>query len=221
MEDVTVGTREDGIGLLQVRRGSVAYQFSCPRPDPALAHLRETGQILERPESIGENEYILGPVEELSAVAKSLQCSIVLKEPGKDGPILAQIGGGSYSAVSDKLILSGETAITGKVERVGGATELKCGLRVPSQNRMLFCRVASAEVARKLGQKLYEEVAVYGTAYWLKTSWRIVGFNIQDVRQPRLGSAAETIEALRNAGGKGWDRVEDPEAFIEEVSGER
>ena len=86
---------------------------------------------------------------------------------------------------------------------------------------MLICRVESAEVARTLGQKLYEEVAVHGTAYWIKTSWRIVRFFIHDVHQPKIGSAEETIEALRNAGGSGWDEIADPVSFLEEVRGER
>jgi hypothetical protein len=104
---------------------------------------------------------------------------------------------------------------------VGGATDKKCGLRVPSQSRMLMCNVASVDVARRLGEKLYQEVAVHGMARWLKTSWRIVAFTIREVYQPKLHSASEAIEALRKAGGKGWDNINDPEAFLKEVSGER
>jgi hypothetical protein len=76
-------------------------------------------------------------------------------------------------------------------------------------------------VARKLGQKLYQEVAVHGTASWLKTSWRIVGFSIKSVHQPKLRPSSEMIKTLRDAGGFGWDKVEDPAAFIEEVTGDR
>ncbi len=212
---------ETKIGLLQIRRGSAVYQFSAPVPGIALGHLRETGRVLERPDEIGESDYILNPVEELSAIARSLECAITLKVPGKGGPVLARIGPDSYASVSRRLLISGETTIVGRVERVGGATEQKCGLRIPSQSRMLFCKVASTETARKLGQKLYEEVVAQGTASWLRTSWRIVAFNIQDVYQPEFKSATRALDALRAAGGKAWDDVEDPQAFLDEIAGER
>jgi hypothetical protein len=220
-EEEESGLTEGKIGLLQVRRGSALYQFSTPAPAPALAHLREAGRVLERPETIGDRDYILSPVEELSTIAKRLDCSIVLREPGKGDEVLARIEPASYTSISEKLFVTGETAITGKVERVGGATERKCGLRVPGQSRMLICRVETTEAARKLGQKLYEEVVVHGAASWLKTSWKIVAFKVKEVYQPRLRPAEEAMEVLREAGGKGWDQVDDPEAYIEEVSGKQ
>ncbi len=216
-EETSAVTSEQEIGLLQVRRGSAVYQFKAP--PQALGYLRVAGQILERPETIGDRDYILSPVEELSAVAKSLRCPIVLREPGKEGVVLARIEAASYSTISRRLLISGESAITGKVVRVGGATENKCGLRIPDQSRMLICKVDSAEVARNLGQRLYEEIAAHGTATWLKTTWKIVGFTVKEVFQPKLKSLEETIESLRNAGGKSWDDIPDPAAFIGESGG--
>ncbi len=216
-EEAGAAFPEQEIGLLQVRRGSAVYQFKAP--PQAVGRLRVAGQVLDRPETIGDRDYILSPVEELSAVAKSLHCPIVVREPGKEGVVLARIEPASYAAISKKLFIKGESAITGRVVRVGGATEKKCGLRIPDQSRMLICSVDSAEVARSLGQRLYEEIAAHGTATWLKTNWKIVAFTVKEVFQPKLKSAKETIEALRKAGGKSWDDIDDPAAFIEEVGG--
>ncbi len=221
-EDQAAALSEEGkIALLDVRRGSAAFQFIAPVPAVAVNYLRETGKILERPETIGQNEYVLSPVEELSAIARSLDCRIILREPGKDSEILARIEPLSYSTISQKLFIRGDTAITGVVKRVGGATGNKCALRVPFQNRLLFCKVKSVAVARRLGRMLYDEVAVQGAATWLKTSWKIVAFTITGVHQPKLKSAEETIEALRNAGGSGWDKIDDPDEYLEEVGGGR
>jgi hypothetical protein len=131
---------------------------------------------------------------------------------------LARIEPGTYDRITTSLFIEGDTAITGKVERVGGATDIRCGLRVPFQSRMLFCGVAGTDVARKLGDKLYQIVAVRGTARWLKNSWRIVSFTIRDVYQPVSGSLPEAMDSLREAGGKGWDNIDDPEAYLQEVS---
>lgn len=209
------------IGLLGVRRGSAVYQFTAPLPELTLGHLRETGQILDEPETIGDSEFVLNPLDELSAIARHLGCPITLRLPGRDGAVLARIEGESFARVSKKLVISGDTAVTGTVERVGGTTEQKCALRVPGRSRMLYCRVDSVKVARTLGQMLYEDVVVYGRAHWLKTTWRVVDFLVREVRQPKLGSAAEAFERLRSAGADGWDAIDDPQKHIEEVSGTR
>lgn len=217
------GTLSDDsrIGLLRVKRGSAVYQFAAPKADLALQHLRVAGRILDDPETIGESDYVLHPVEELSAVARSLDCRITIREPGDRTAVLARIEPDSYQAISRRLIITDEATITGKVMRVGGATQRKCGLRIPSQHRMLYCTVQSNQVARKLGQKLYQDVVVRGDASWLKTTWRIVRFEITEVSQPKLGRVQDAIQALRDAGGKAWDEIEDPESFLEELSGER
>lgn len=216
-DEAGAATLEGEIGLLQVKRGSAIYLFKAP--PQAVGYLRIAGQVLERPETIGERDYILSPVEELSAVAKSLDCPIVVREPGKEGMVLARIEPASYATISQRLLISGESAITGRVVRVGGAIEKKCGLRIPDQSRMLICKVDSVEAARSLGQRLYEDIAAHGTATWLKTNWKIVAFTVKEVFQPKLKSVKETMEALRRAGGKSWDDIDDPAAFIEEVGG--
>jgi hypothetical protein len=93
-------------------------------------------------------------------------------------------------------------------------------LRVSFQSRLLFCKVASQEVARQLGNYLYQEVAATGTARWLRNTWKVVGFTINSVYQPRPGSLAEAFQALHEAGGRGWDGLEDPQALLEEVTGQ-
>ena len=208
-------------GLLHVKRGSAVYQIATRAPELAIANLRDTGKVLEKPESIGDREFILNPLDELSAVARSLDSPIILKEPGKDGVVLAKIVPSSYATVSDKLFVSGDTTLIGRVERVGGATEQKCGLRLHGRSRMLICKVVSAETARRLGQKLYEKVVVTGTAQWIKTTWKVVAFTISEVHQPRLKPVDELIESLRNAGGSDWDKIPDPQAYLEEMTGER
>jgi len=212
---------ESKVSLLQLRRGSAVCVFRSEVPELALANLQETGAVLERPETIGDRGYILSPVEELSAVARTLHSTIVVRKPGRDGAVLATIGPESYASMSQTVLTRGDAALSGKVVRVGGATERKCGLRIPGRTRMLICTVESADVARKLGQKLYEQVVVHGEATWLRTSWTVVGFKIREVYQPRLGEAEEMIQALRNAGGSAWDQIDDPEAYLEEVTGER
>lgn len=204
----------ESFGLLHVKRGSAIYQIATRFADVAISRLTETGSVIANPESIGERDFILSPLEELSAVSKALACPIVIRRPGRDGEVLATIMPTSFGDVSKGLFVKGETTLFGRVERVGGATSVKCGLRLPNRTRMLHCHVESNDVARDLGQKLYQNVSAKGTAHWMKTNWKVVRFSIRQIRQPKLKPFSEMIDSLRNAGGSDWDHIKDPEAFL-------
>jgi hypothetical protein len=62
---------------------------------------------------------------------------------------------------------------------------------------------------------------VQGTASWLKNSWKMVSFTIKSVLQPTQGSLLDAFDELREAGGKSWDAINDPAAFLKEVTGGR
>ena len=220
-EDEEDGLAEEGaIRLLRVKRSSAIYQFFAPSATTDLARLRSAGAVLERPELVAAHDYVLRPIELLSKVAGRLNSSVVVRKVGEDDAILARIEPTSYERLSQRLLLEGETSLTGRVERVGGATATRCALRIPFQSRLLFCRVANDEVARQLGNYLYEEVAVTGKARWLKNNWKVVGFTVHSVYQPKAGSLAEAFQALHDAGGHGWDKVADPKALLDEVCGQ-
>jgi hypothetical protein len=225
-EETGEAAPDDSLRLLEVKRGSAVYKIAGPPPGMAKKNLRIVGRALEHPENLdAEYDYILSPIERLSSIARRLGCTIVLREPSKknvQGPVLATIEPLSYETISKSLLIQGETSFTGKVVRVGGATALRCGLRVPFRHRLLICKVKDQQVARDIGQLLYSDVVVTGTGQWLKSSWRIVSFTIFGIRpQPVQGSIVEAMEALREAGGKAWDLIDDPRSYLEGIESAR
>jgi hypothetical protein len=220
-EDLQEVDEDRSLRLVAVKRGSAVFRISGPAGQEVVDRLRAVGRFIANPEKEGESDYMLAPVERLSATARGLKCKIVLREPGRDGGVLARIEPETYQSISQTLLIEGETSFVGRIQRVGGATEMKCGLRVGFQNRMMFCKVASKNVARKIGERLYEDVVVHGRASWLKTSWRIFSFVVMGISQPKQGSLTGAFEELRKAGGDKWDHVADPAAYLEEVTGER
>jgi hypothetical protein len=209
------------IRLLDVTRTSSAvFRFVGPSPNLALQRLKETGRILENPEDVGQNEYILRPVKDLSKIAETLGCTVILRETGKRHDVLARIEPASYAKISRSLLVSGSTQISGTVQRVGGATAMRCALRVSFQSRLLFCRIEADTVARKLGDALYQRVVAAGTARWLRNSMRIFSFTIQDVTRPKEGSLEDHLKAIWDAGVKDWEKIDDPDGFLQEVRGD-
>lgn len=214
-------TEQFELHLLDVRRGSATYPVYAEKQPEVLERLAIAGRVLQEPERAENLPQVLSPVEDLSAIAKSLGCIIEFRLPGKKTDVLAKITPASYESLVSSVFISGDTTIAGKVERVGGATELHCGLRLRQQaEKMLICRVESTDVARQLGQHLYEHVVVNGTATWYRRNWRLRSFSIRSMHQLKRGSIVEAVQALRSAGGSAWDKVKEPQRLLDEVRGE-
>src|SRR5947209_1732738 len=54
---------EDAIRLLDVKRGSAVFRFVGRSPISALKNLRIAGTVLEDPDQVGDNDYVLRPID--------------------------------------------------------------------------------------------------------------------------------------------------------------
>ena len=211
---------EKVIGLVDVQKGSAIYSCVSRAPHEALDNFGSVATILagsDNEDDCGDRVVaILRPIQSLSEVAKSLGCRVEIARTGRVKPIFS-VEENDYRRISKSLLLTGETTITGRVERVGGVTGLRCMLDVPGRHRRLYCNVLGRDLARRLGQHLYEEIVATGTAVWIHRSWRIHEFTIRNFTQPRLGNSDEAINELRDAGLSAWDEIDDPEKYIREL----
>jgi hypothetical protein len=207
------------IGLLKITRGSAGFQCVAPQPSEALSYLRQAGDLLARGAAITEEaqEFVLQPVQALSRIAASLRCRILICPPRKRDEPFATVDDQSYTHVSEGVFVKGETSIRGQIKRVGGATNIRCALRLSERAELLYCDVASGETARKLGQHLYQHVVAVGVATWFSRSWRLYSFTINDIYQPKDQPATKAFEELYEAGGKVWAEIENPEEYLREA----
>lgn len=214
---------ERGIGLIDVKRGSAVYSCLSRSPDVALNNLDRIGSILSESnlriakEDEADLANSLPSIRSLSQIAKSVGCKVVVTAIGRKRLPLVVVDETDYARLSDRMLVKGETTIVGKVVRAGGATEMRCLLRVPGRRRILYCNVKGKELVRRLGQRLYETIAATGTAVWMHRSWWIHEFTISDFSVPQLGETTNVIEELREAGLSAWDSVDDPSQYIQEL----
>ena len=207
--------------LIDVKSGSARYAVSANDPERTIRTLTEAGLALENPGAQEWDLDLLSPIEDLSDVARSLMCSIEFRKFGKDETVFATIVGNSYSTLAATAFVTGESSVYGYLERVGGATEQRCGLRLPTQpSRMIYCTVETEELVRKLGQHIYENIMVSGTVTWLRKAWRVKTVRVKDFELSKTGSILEALDEIYEAGGKAWDEIDDPESLIRELRGE-
>jgi hypothetical protein len=221
-EEEVKETEPGPVRLVRIVRGSAGFECWTQYADASREALQEAGKIVEKPQRMGDRDFVLRPLEELSRAANKLGCIIIIKEPGKDGIPWATIDANSYGNISRAVFISGDTSITGTVQRAGGVLASmgsRCALRVPFQTRLLYCRVNSPDTARKLGSLLYEDVEVYGNATFVRETGRIHSFTIERVQAIKKGTLTEALQAVYDAGGSDWDKIDDPEAFIRDLRG--
>lgn len=206
--------------LIGVVSGSARYSVSANDPKRTINMLTEAGRALKNPNIEDWSIDLLAPIEELSVIARSLNCTIEFKQPGRDGEVFATIESDSYAALAATAFVTGESSIYGYLERVGGATDQRCGLRLPTQpEKMVYCTVETEELVRQLGQHIYENVFVSGIVTWFRKVWRVKHIRVTNFEPSKNGSILDTLDKIYKAGGKAWDDINDPEGFIAEMRG--
>lgn len=211
--------KPEALHLLAVTSGTASYRVLADNPDKARKQLARAGKTIEDPESTEPADHILDPIEELSALARLFGCNIELLPP--DGSaVLARISGNTYSNISKSAFIHGQTSIEGKIERVGGATRLHCGVHMRGRRKMMICRVVHADLARQLGQHLYERAVLCGKATWYRRNWRLRRFTIHSMQQlDHRRSVSDRFSALRRIVGDAWNTV-DADKFVADIRGE-
>jgi hypothetical protein len=214
---------EHGIGLLDIKRGSATFRCLSHSPKEAVRNLNRVAKLLSNGH-VGQTSddllvALLRPIESLSIISKAVGSPLEVRWPGERHPLFV-VQEYDFERLSARLLMEGETTVTGTVKRVGGVTGVRCVLQVPGRARSLYCDVKDnkkRELVRRLGQCLYQEIVAQGTAVWIHSSWRIFKFKIYDFTQPKLGNASDAIKEFRAAGLDAWDKIDDPEAYLREM----
>lgn len=218
-----LGHSERILRLLDVKSGSAVYNVAAFDRTSALQVLADTAASIKSPTKSEWGSATISSIQELSEVAKSLGCEIEFRQAvgGKRfGDIIATIKATTFSLISASAFVSGETSVYGKIERVGGAVEMHCGLRLPDHPRkMIICRVVGADLVRELGQYLYQSVIVNGKATWIRSSWQLKRMVITSFEPPKTGSVRDALDRIYEAGGDAWDKVKNPTAIVNGTRG--
>jgi hypothetical protein len=207
------------VRLLDIKRGSARYLCTISEHEANLANLRGLGKQIERGTFSDSLAEAIGALEDLSKLGKRLGCSVVLRNPEDREDVLATVRPETFQELAQSLLTTGNITVTGTVERVGGATEPKCLLRIPGQRRVVVCRLASRALARTLGKYVYSDVQAAGRAVWIRGTHRVIRFRIESITPVSVGPVLDGFASLRRIGGKAWDSIENPREFLSDQTG--
>lgn len=211
--------------LLGVTSSSAAYAVAAPDESRVIETLEAVQADIRAPERADWLDSTLSSVREISDIAKALDCEIEFRKPrfrtmGLGDDVIAKITPITFSEIEGAAYITASTSVYAKVERIGGATDMHCGIRLPgAPQKMVICRVQSAELVRELGQYIYQYVVISGQTTWLRHNWRLKRMIISAFEPPKTGRISDTLRCVREVGGDAWDALENPKAFMAEIRG--
>lgn len=220
LDHVSLGSNV--LKLVGIRSASAGYEIATPFREGALAVLSTTGKSIEDPANAEWSAATISSLKELTEIAKAMGVKVEVRKPnkaGRLGDVIAKITPTTYDAIAAAAFVRGQTTLFGTIERVGGASAARCAVRVPEQTKLVYCNVGTDELAKRIGQYLYQDISLHGEATWLRANWRITNFDINSFDPPKTGSLNDALRDIWKAGGKAWDKVDDPAAFIAEMRG--
>lgn len=209
------------IGVVRIKKGSAVYECVASAPKLARENLETVGRLLANPEDKEISQRIVfGSLSKLSVlgnIAKRTKCEIQIDWVNGRKKRLLTIGAEDYDNLSSRIFVKGESLVQGIVQRVGGATDTRCQLRIPERSRLLYCDIARKDLARAIGEHLYKPIAATGTATWIARTWEIFHFKIRDFTCPTITNTSTMLEDLRDAGLSAWDDIKDPTDYIRKL----
>ncbi|MFP4106002.1 MAG: hypothetical protein ACLFVU_07920 [Phycisphaerae bacterium] len=223
-----VGVPDDGnddeapsIALLDICRGSATYRCTASRAEEVLPRLKTIGECLRQNRIDPGLADRFVDIRRLSKAAHRAECDIVVRRTGGErSDILATFTPKTYHDLKSAHTIRGQTSLLCRVVRVGGATRPRCMVRIPGQNKAVYCSV-SQKLARELGPLLYREVVLEGEAVWVRDTRRVVEFDVRQVVGRRGGKFSQARQSLRRAGADRWDTLPDCELlFSKDQEGE-
>jgi hypothetical protein len=110
--------------------------------------------------------------------------------------------------------VKGTTVVYGKLTRVGG-TPPKARVSLLS-GEAISCLV-SEQLAKRIGNRLYEVIGLEGDAEWDITDYSLLSFRANAITSFEEGTAREALKALGEVSGEGWNHGNDTNAFVEEL----
>lgn len=164
------------LSLVGIQEGSIRLDFHSYSPD----FLTVFSSIAE---SIANQTFdrLSGKTREcLKTIQKVAKKHGMVVEFCTEQGTLATITTETLITTEETLYITGETALYGRVERIGGKTP-KVWLRT-SESELIVCEI-SESLAIELAGYLYQWVSVFGKAKWHISNYKIEAFEITGINK--------------------------------------
>jgi hypothetical protein len=201
------------VGLATIGDGSIRLGFNTVMVSVVVAAYLSVASAVNKNDFTSLPQSSLTALNRIIAFTRRHHCVADLLSPDTDERI-ASITPETDTKVSG--LVQGQTTIYGRILRVGGKTPR---VMIETMSGDTLSCVVSLEIARELGERLYEFAEFSGIASWSPNDWKIAEFRIQSFTVSSTKTPEQTINELRSLVGQYFEGV-DAEAYVSSIRGE-
>lgn len=201
------------VGLATIGDGSIRLGFNTVMVSVVVAAYLSVASAVDKNDFTSLPQSSLTALNRIVAFTRRHHCVADLLSPDTDERI-ASITPETDTKVSG--LIQGQTTIYGRILRVGGKTPR---VMIETMSGATLSCVVSLEIARELGERLYEFAEFSGIASWSPNDWKIAEFRIQSFTVSSTKTPEQTINELRSLVGQYFEGV-DAEAYVSSIRGE-
>ena len=193
------------VSLVEISEGSDRLTFATTHEyAPAVARIASSirrGRYTSLPRAVHES------LHRMSQVTHRRGWGIRFPANKKLGIVTATVKKGTAIPPPKAFpAMTGSTTLLGRLMRVGGVSP-KAELRLPNRPDLLYVDVTE-EMAMALAGRLYQDVALEGTATWDPDTWKLRSFKVVRLLDFAAVSPAAAFRELAAAVGDAWDGVD-------------
>ncbi|MDM8520940.1 hypothetical protein QUF64_12900 [Anaerolineales bacterium HSG6] len=172
------------IGLKALTTESIGLQYVIPDNNPQYQHaLGSVVYVFQKEDFRRMPRTGLRPARRIVRFLKKHRCEAQVK--ATNGRLFAEFTITERTKIIKSVDVIGKTTLYGVVDRVGGK-ETKARFETV-QGQRLNCKVASRDLARQLGERLYTKVGLQGTAKWFGDTMELHDFIIEALTNGWIG----------------------------------
>lgn len=204
------------ISLQRINRGSAKLLFTANMPTLAWSAYFTLSTALATANIASIPRPAISAVQRMGHFATDHRIGIRFHRDLRSAAALAEIRPQSVGGLMALSMVSSETTLYGRLERVGGANPI-ARLRV-SEDRVVSCQMSKA-LAKRIAPRLYEIVGLEGQAQYDMKNWSLVSFKATGILPYSETSIQDAVGALRNAAPDAWQGVDDVVGAVRELRG--
>lgn len=215
-----IDERDVTVGLADIEYGSLTTLFQSQYEVEVLDAIHQVATSINASDYNNTPTKVIESVETVRKIARKYSTDIEFWE--RNGQRIQLTTVNANTKIDVKIpTFSGKTTLYGTLIRVGGESPPRAGIRLITGN-YVTCNITEREnlrIARQLGERLYTEVGIYGTARWDLRDMSLDHFLIEQLTEYSRKSVDEALESLSIVAGKYYDRVSDIEKLVADIRG--
>jgi len=202
------------VSLVSIAAGSTSLRFASALPATTTAFAR-IGQAISSRVYTDLPSHTIEALREIYDYSLERQAVIgFYSHENSHSTLLAEIRSDVDLNLPLINVVRGNTVVYGRLTRIGGNPPKA---RITQLNGEAISCFVSEQLAKRIGNRLYEVIGLAGDAKWDADDYSLLNFKASEITPYEETPVKQAVKELRESAGLAWQDVKDVNGFIDEL----